>query len=198
MANSEKMRRRKELGGKAHDPEAITYGRPAPGMPQGPNNQDMNPGNFRSMAPSMASMSGKTQNPFMDAEAFVPQMGAPGGSNIATFSGQNENIVPGQGHNRVPGQYLPSFNQAGSSPDADMQEGMRLNEKIMASGLYGGPMGLANPGMMPAPASVPGQMTQQTATTLPAQGITGGLAQGGEDQQKKPARGGRNSKGMTT
>lgn len=192
--SKEKRERREKFG----VGEKITYGRPAPNMPQGPNNQDMNPNVPRSMAPSMPSMSGRSQNPFMDGEAQLPQMGAPGGSNIATFSGMNQNIIPGQGHNRIPGQYLNTFNQAGSSPDSEVQESMRINQQIMASGLYGGPMGLANPGMMPAPASVPGQMTQQTQNTLPAQGITGGLPQGGEDQQKKPARGGRNSKGMTT
>ena len=197
MANSEKMRRRKEAG-KTHDPEAITYGRPAPGMPQGPNNQDMNPMNFRSMAPSMSSMSGKSQSPFMDFEAFVPETGAPGGSNIATFSGQDQNKVIGRGYNQMPPEFHPSWNQAGSSPDSDSQESQRIATQVMNQGLYAGPMGLANPGMQQVPGGVPPEFMAQTQNTLPPQGISGGLAQGGQDQKKKPNRGGRSNTGMTT
>lgn len=189
--SKEKMARRKAAG-KAHDPTAITYGQPAPGNDQ-KNNQPLNPRNFDSHAFSQASMSGASQNPFMDAQAFVPQMGAPGGKNIAPFSGNFQNNVPGTGLNRMPPNMQPAFPQQGSAPDWDQQESMRVNEKILASGLYGGPMGLSNPGQMPAPGSVPSQMPQQSANTLPPQGIAGGLAQG-----NKPARGSRSKGGMTT
>ena len=184
MSKSKRERREKfGLG------EKITYGRPAPSMPQGPNNQDLNPKNFDSMPFSQASMNGMTQNPFMDAQAFVPQLGAPGGKNIATFSGNNQNNVPGTKLNGMPPNMQPAFPQQGSAPDADRYEAARINQQIIASGLYGGPMGLGNPGQMPAPGSVPGQMPQQTQNTIPPQGIAGGLAQGNQP------RGGRSKKG---
>ena len=195
--NSDKLNRRKRAG-KAHDPEAIVYGQPAPGNDQ-KNNQPLHPGNFKSQHFSQASMSGKTQNPFMDAEAFVPQLGAPGGDQIAKFSGNFQNNVPGTGLNRMPPNMQPAFPQQGSAPDWDQQESMRINQMLMAKGLYGGPMGLSNPGQMPAPGSVPGQMPQQTANTMPPQGISGGLPQGGEAQLKNQNRGARSKKGgMTT
>lgn len=206
MANSEKMRRRKATGEKAMDPTAITYGRANPLAPQGPNNVDTDPRTAASFNPQLASMNGASQNPYGDAEFQLPQMGAPGQNNggIANFSGARQFDVPGTGYNRMPASMIPSFSQAGSAPDADLNEGQRIGMDIQnRANLYGAgsftnAMGLANPGF---PNSVtPGGSTPsnlQSANTIPLQGVTGGLPQGGNGKPKAK-RGGRNSGGMTT
>jgi len=207
MANSEKLRRRKATGEKAMDPTAVTYGRANPYAPQGPNNVDTDPRTAASFNPQLASMNGASQNPYGDASAQLPQMGAPGGQmgGVAPFSGAIQFNVPGTGYNRMPGAMIPSFSQAGSAPDTDLSEAQRIGMDIQKrASLYGAgsftnAMGLGNPGF---PNSVTPGGSQpanlQTPNTMPLQGVTGGLPQGGEPGQGKAKRGGRNSGGMTT
>lgn len=203
MANSEKLRRRKATGEKAMDPTAVTYGRANPFAPQGPNNIDTDPRVNAGFNPQVASMDGKSQNPYGDYAEQYAQMGAPGGSmgGVAPFSGAKQFDVPGTGFNRMPANMLPSFSQAGSAPDSDLAEGQRIGMDIQeraaryGAGTYLNAMGLANPGLQVAPGgSNPANL--QSGGTMPLQGVTGGLPQGGE--QGKAKRGGRNSKGMTT
>jgi hypothetical protein len=206
MANSEKLRRRKATGEKAMDPTAVQYGAANPYAPKPTVPTD--PRTAAGFNPQVASMDGRSQNPYGDASAQLPQMGAPGGSvgGVAPFSGAIQFNVPGTGYNRMPGNMIPSFSQAGSAPDTDLSESQRIGMDIQnRANLYGAgsftnAMGLANPGY---PNSVTPGGSQpanlQTPFTMPLQGVTGGLPQGGEKGQGKRAkRGGRNSGGMTT
>ena len=203
MANSEKLRRRKATGEKAMDPTAVQYGAANPYAPKPTVATD--PRTAASFNPQVASMDGRSYNPYGDASAQLPQMGAPGGSmgGVAPFSGAIQFNVPGTGYNRMPGNMIPSPNQAGSAPDADLMASKAMNDAIQeraaryGAGTYLNAMGLANPGLQVAPGgSTPANL--QSGAQLPLQGVTGGLPQGGEGQGKRAKRGGRNSGGMTT
>ena len=196
--NSEKLNRRKKVGGPSNDPTNITYGRANPFAEQGPNNVDTDPrvaGSFNAQAPAFNGQMGAMQNPYGDAAISTPAMFTPGGNGgIAPFSGNMQRNMPGQGLNRMPPDMIPAFNQAGSAPDTDGQESMRIAGEVQQKfGLFANAMGLANPGMQPVPGgSVPANI--QTQSTLPLMGAQGGIAQ----ESKGGKRGSRGPGGMTT
>ena len=199
--NSEKLNRRKKVGGPSNDPTNITYGRANPFEEQGPNNVDTDPRVAASFNAQMPGMDGMARNPYGDAVIQTPALGAPSGQpspagGIASFSGNMQKDVPGTKLNQTPGAFIPSINQSGSSDATDQQEGSRLAFNAQRLGLIAGAMGPINVNALSvAPGgSMPANI--QTAGTLPLMGPQGGINQSNAPTNRK--RGQRDGGGITT